>query len=207
MLEKLSEILFKPDEKSGKSNRQNILVYLGILVFLGVTFILLGNRDVGNPSAQTENQMDLTSVFNNSSPNPDSAFSSYVARQEAKLKEILSYIEGVGKVVVSITLDQDSEYLYGYNTSNSGSSTEEYDNSGGRRFITDNSKSQDIVIYRDSSGNENTVVLTEKAPIIKGVLVVAEGAETPEVNARLVRAVKTVLGIPLHKIIVLPYGK
>ncbi|AZR73545.1 stage III sporulation protein AG [Anoxybacter fermentans] len=205
MLQKLWDFLFNPNEKNGKNKRQNALMYISLLAMAGILLMLVSNMMKPSQSflpVSGNQKKEIVQVFSD-----EINSNSYEERLEERLKKVLSLIEGVGKVEVDITIEQGPEYIYGFNTSISNSETEERDNSGGIRIIKDRSESQDIVIIRDKNGEEKPVVRTEKSPIIKGVLVVAEGASNPKVNAELTRAVNTVLGIPLHKICVLPYKR
>lgn len=206
MIEKLREIFFpSKEEGKGKSKRQNALMYLSIIAMLGIFLMLMDNavKTSNTPNDQPEQrEEEAVQVFNKQSDKY-----SYEERLEDRLNKVLGLIEGVGRVEVDITLEQSREYVYGYNTSDSHSETEERDDTGGIRVIKDNSQTKDLVIVRDKNGEEKPVVQTEKAPIVKGVLVVADGASDPRVTAELTRAVNTVLGIELHKICVLPYKR
>ncbi|MCK4259734.1 MAG: hypothetical protein KAX49_12195 [Halanaerobiales bacterium] len=205
MLESFWKFLFKPNEENGKNKRKNILMYLSFLVMLGVLLFMVDNAlktsDVSSYQDISNSQDVVESFGANVTP------LSYEERIEDRLKKVLTLIEGVGKVEVDITIEQSVEYIYGINFSNSFSETEEQDNAGGIRVIKDTSESKDIVVIRGNNGEERALIQTEKSPIIKGVLVVAEGAKDPLVSANLSRAVNTVLGVPLHKICVLPYKR
>lgn len=136
-----------------------------------------------------------------------SASDTYEYRMEKRMKEVLSLIEGVGRVEVDITLEQGTEFVYGVDSTNTKNHTDERDNNGGVRVIEDASDTQKIVLYRNKNGDEQPLIRTEKLPKVMGALVVAEGANDPRVNAEISRAVNTVLGVPLHKICVLPYKR
>ncbi len=204
MFDELRKFFFKPDEKDGKNNRQSVLMYLSFVVMLGILMILWSNRTVptGQPVQQSVSGDESTPVFNTTS-----APNSWETEMEQNMGQILALIDGVGRVKVEITLEKDREFQYGYNSSVTESETEEEDSSGGTRFIKDSSRTQDIVIVRDNNGNEQPVEISKLYPIVKGVLVVAEGAENPKTNAELTIAVQTVLQVDLHKICILPYKR
>jgi stage III sporulation protein AG len=61
-----------------------------------------------------------------------------------------------------------------------------------------------VVLSRNNQGMEGPVLEREMAPEVAGVLVVAEGARSPQVKAGLFRAVQVALGVEPHKVIVLP---
>ncbi|KXZ39636.1 stage III sporulation protein AG [Alkalithermobacter thermoalcaliphilus JW-YL-7 = DSM 7308] len=118
---------------------------------------------------------------------------------EARLEKILSNISGVGQVKVMITFETRGEVTPGFNTVESKETTEEVDSSGGKRVIESQNITQTIVTQNTSRGNE-PILLKTIEPEIKGVIVVAEGAENAHVKEKLFNAVKTVLQVSGHKV-------
>ena len=123
--------------------------------------------------------------------------------EEERLKKILETIKGAGQVEIMITFEIGSEIIPALNTVESVETTEEKDSNGGTRVVNTQNKNNSTVITNDSSGNK-PVVIKEIKPQVKGVIVVAEGAENIEVKAKLYEAVKTVLQIPGHRVQVYP---
>ena len=103
-----------------------------------------------------------------------------VQLQEEKLESILSEISGAGKVEVMITYYGSSEKDIAYETKTSTSGSDK--NSSG-------SEDKKAVI----SGGE-PVVGQEKYPRVKGVIVVAQGADSIEVKRALTDAVTAATG-------------
>ena len=103
-----------------------------------------------------------------------------VQLQEEKLESILSEISGAGKVEVMITYYGRSEKDIAYETKTSTSGSDK--NSSG-------SEDKKAVI----SGGE-PVVVQEKYPRVKGVIVVAQGADSIEVKRALTDAVTAATG-------------
>lgn len=118
---------------------------------------------------------------------------------EARLKEILEKIKGSGKVEVMVTFELGAEIVPALNTVESKDTTEEKDANGGVRTVTSQNITENIVTVGGSSGN-NPMVLKEIKPQVRGVIVVAEGAEDPEVKMKLYDAVKTVLQVSGNKV-------
>lgn len=203
MLQKLWGLIFKSIGEEGKKRSQNTLMYLSLLVMLGILLILWSNltttKKVDLPM-EPKNQVQPTISSN-------SPATGYEADLETSLERILSLIDGVGKVEIKITFEQTKENIYLYNSSVSESQTDENDKAGGIRNMKEYSREQDLVVLRDQDGQERPVTQTEIYPEIKGVLVVAQGAENPKTNAELMRAVNTVLGVDLHDICILPYKR
>ncbi|SHH54235.1 sporulation stage III protein AG [Sporanaerobacter acetigenes] len=121
----------------------------------------------------------------------------YAMLLERKLENILGEIKGVGKVKVMITLEETTEKIPAMNTTQNQEKTSEKDSQGGvREIIREDSSIQ--VVTRGSEGN--IIVLKEIKPEVKGVIVVAEGAENIEVKEKLYQAVKTALGISGNRV-------
>lgn len=114
---------------------------------------------------------------------------------EKRLTSILGELDGVGKVNVMITLDDSSEKVPAANTTKSTETTSESDSEGGTRKIIREDENIQLV---NTSGD--IVVLKEINPNIKGVIVVAEGAEDGEVLESIYEAVTTVLGVASNKV-------
>lgn len=121
---------------------------------------------------------------------------------ERKLENILSKINGVGKVSVLLTYRETSTLVPIYNISASTSTTEEKDTSGGIRTTETENNQKDVI--KDSSSN----VVTEKIvmPSIEGAIITAEGANNPSVKSNIISAVEAVTGVATHKIQVFEMG-
>ncbi|NSW81874.1 MAG: hypothetical protein HPY90_01170 [Syntrophothermus sp.] len=122
------------------------------------------------------------------------------ADMERELAGILSQIEGAGQVEVSLTLVSEGVNSYAVNTKEQKTSSEETDKDGGVRKTTDTNTSQDLVVM----GSQSPLLVEKKAPQVKGVLVVADGAANPAVKEQITRAVETLLDLPATRVLVLP---
>ena len=119
-----------------------------------------------------------------------------------KLENILTKINGVGKVSVLLTYSESSTVVPIYNISQSTSTTEEKDTSGGTRTITSEDNKKDVIT--DSSSN----IVTEKQimPKIEGAIITAEGAKDANIKSNIIVAVEAVTGLANHKIQVFEMG-
>jgi len=182
-----------------KLQKQKLLWLAGIIV-LGIVLLLIGSNDKQAQTPQPETEIkDLAEPqFHSRS----------VMDQEEKilagnLKKILTQIEGAGQLDVTIRLATSRYDRYAVNTTSSRKTTEEKDQVGGTRLINENNDSGQLVLIR--SGQEETPVVEEaRSAQVAGVLVVAQGAKSPEIKARLFKAVQVALGIEPQKILVLP---
>lgn len=123
-----------------------------------------------------------------------------IARQ---LEEVLSLVAGAGEVRVSVTYRAGPRQQVAQNTSETARRTEEKEPDGSLRVTTEEQKTVQAVMARPQAGEE-PVVLQEESPEIAGVLVVASGAQDPLVRRRLSQAAQTLLGLPAHRVQVVP---
>lgn len=128
----------------------------------------------------------------------------YEEQLEWRLKGILEQISGVGQVSVMITLKSSKEIVPAINTVESGSETNERDGDGGTRTIIQQSTDKRVAQGGGSITSDQPLIVKEVMPEVMGVIVVAEGAQRPEVTERLTDAVQTVLGIPAFRVKVYP---
>jgi stage III sporulation protein AG len=133
----------------------------------------------------------------------ETSFRDYEQAYEAKLWDILTKIAGVGEVEVMVTIDSTEELQVEKNTKETQQSTNEKGANGETRFISETSRSADAVIMNQSGGNNPLVVKTTK-PKIRGVVIVAKGAENATVKRLITEAVERGLEVPAHRISVVP---
>lgn len=122
---------------------------------------------------------------------------------ENQLTEILSTIVGVSDVTVMVNLESTEEIVVEKNTRIQDSKTIEQDREGGNREIVDSTRDEQVVIIRDDHGEQPVVLMTRK-PQVRGVLVVAKGAENAQVKAWITEAVQRVLHVQANRVSVLP---
>lgn len=109
----------------------------------------------------------------------------YQKKLEKQLADTISQIDGAGKISVMITFETGSEQVIAYSTDKTTNSSTE----NGRTTSSMTERSQIVLI------GGKPVVLYEVQPKIKGVLVVAEGAENVKVKIEISKAVSTILDI------------
>ena len=125
----------------------------------------------------------------------------YQQQLQKELESILSRIEGVGRVTVMVTLEDEAEIIYARNEESSQRTTNEEDSQGGVRKQLEYDSRGQLVIVQVGSQEEPVAVKIIK-PRVRGVLVVAVGADNPLIRERLTHAVQSVLNVPAYKITV-----
>ena len=129
---------------------------------------------------------------------PAANYSGYEKELERKLEEILTAMEGVGKVEVMITLQDNGEQVLEKDISrNSQEVTEE----GEVKRNTYESHYQEETVFVKESGNEGQpFIAKESVPAVEGVLVVAEGGGNGKVAKNISDAVLALFPVEVHKI-------
>lgn len=123
----------------------------------------------------------------------------YVDMTESKLLKILGTIQGVGKVKLMITLENGTEKIYLVDEKDSVEQVDELiGDENKKNQQTQNSEKKHIIV--DGKNGKEPIIKTEKEPVIKGVVVVCEGADSPIVNQSVLEAVKTALNITTNRI-------
>lgn len=128
--------------------------------------------------------------------------SQYAANSELEVEErleaVLSSIRGAGRVEVMITYETGPEIVTAMNTDTNTNRSETVDND---KESTVEQKTESIKPATVSgNGGTEPIVITEKKPAVRGVIVVAEGADNVAVRLDLQRAVQTVLNVPAANI-------
>ena len=188
--------------------------YMTVVLILGVAFMLFGTLFFGEDSANPPGGGALTAmkqqdtedeeVFgHNDDANAPSTIPDYEASFENQLKDALEAIIGVNDVSVVVNIDASEKKVFQTNKSTSQQTTVETDKQGGERNVTDSSQDEQVLVIRKNE-QEIPVVSETKKPVIRGVLVVAKGAENIHVKQMILEAVTRVLDVPQHKVAVLP---
>lgn len=135
----------------------------------------------------------------NNTYSEDYELSSIEEKLKKELKSTLSQIKGIGKVDLMINFQCSEEYIPAEEKSTSKSVTNEKDNEGGERRITQDTDGSKIVVSTD--GNITKPVMLKRInPKVEGVIIVAEGADDEKIKKDIVLAVSSLFGIPNYKI-------
>ncbi len=161
------------DVKLDKKNKIILLIGALALVFLLVS-------ELGGETEEVSVTRDSASYS-----------AEYTRKIERQLEDILSEINGAGRVQVMVTLDTCYENVYakGYSAK-----TEEND------VETQNETEEEYIIVKKGSNNEECLVVKVYEPQIKGVAVVAEGADNIQVKKAITETVCALFDISSAKV-------
>jgi len=102
-----------------------------------------------------------------------------------------------------VNLDSTPELVVGKNTNTRSSTNQETDKERATRNQNDQSRDEQVVVVQGGKQDQPVILKTLK-PKVRGVLVVAKGADNIQVKAWITEAVQKVLDVPAYKISILP---
>lgn len=116
-----------------------------------------------------------------------------------ELSRALAGIDGAGRVRVKVNLKSRSRKIWERQIRESKRTSQEQDT-----VTTEDNTDNELVFAKNRDGFDQPVLKEELAPVVEGVIVVAEGARDIRTKRLLIDAVTTILGIPAHRVIVIP---
>lgn len=173
--------------------------YLNILILIvTISTVCLIGLDIISLDKSNSSNVRLVntpvSSENNSMTNLE-----YSDTTEKELENILNQIKGVSQVSVMVTYETTAEVVPAMNVTNSTQESEEKDSEGGIRNTKDENITKNVVTSTDKN---SLIVIKEIKPEIKGVVVVAKGAENIVIKNSIIEAVRTIFQIPSYKVMV-----
>lgn len=167
---------------------------LVLLVLAGVMLLVL-SLPSGDSKPEREEEVE-------SSGEGDALFQAmekYAKRQGEATAEILSKVEGIGKVEVMLTLASSEEKITLQNDSLTKNDSSEQDQAGGSRKGSEYQlKEESILVKQD--GEESPYVVQVHSPEIEGVVVVAQGIDSSKKEAEIIEAIQALFQVEPHKI-------
>jgi len=197
--------------KMYKENKK-LPIYLIAAVALGAAILILGRLanepegtrlDILLSDGQRIPDTDLAENYiHNPEPTHPTEFT-YERALEIRLEEFFSVVEGAGRVRVMVSPMAGRETVFAVDTTESRSYSTEADAQGGSRETHQHSNQQQTVMVTDRAGSDRPLVLREIEPRIEGIVIIAEGGDSPFVRDALTRAARAMLGLEAHMIQVL----
>lgn len=200
-----------PTDKTQKK-KPTLYFYLLALLVLGVMLMMVSDffssqsqNSASNEAVPVFEQEKTEDVetFGNKGTSSDKTIADYEESFEHAVKEALEAINGVSDVTIVVNVEATEKKVYQKNRVNQKQVTDETDREGGKRTVEDISDDEQVVIVRNGDQEVPVVQETQK-PEVRGVLVVAKGADDVTIKKWIVEAVTRVLDIPTHKVAVMP---
>ncbi len=171
----------EPDAGGWGGKRNKIL----ILIIIAAIFILAFWNFDSDDKTQKNNISE-----NESHPLIDE----YIEENEKRLEEILTAVQGAGRVKVMISVVEMSEKVIA--TDKKTETKQDVKNDSSVR----NSLQENTTVIYGTGSEEKPFVVKEKLPVPSGVVVTATGAGDESVRLELYEAVKALYGLSGHRI-------
>jgi len=168
MKDRLSNLLEKI-----KNNKKLQIFLLGfvvlVILLVYITYFVQGTNEV---------KTEIVESFNNSTEE-------YIIALEEKLENVLSDIEGAGRVNVAITVSSGFVNQYAYEETS-------------KDTLSSSNTSTNLILV-----NDEPIIISQSYPTIAGVLVVAEGGEKLKVKLDILSSIQTLLDVANENITIL----
>jgi len=192
------------NQKMTKSN------YLIILACIGVLLLILSQWFISSSETEIIEEDHFSEEVKKTERTGQDNYSDPLLELERtyqnELATMLENIAGISNVEVMVNLDATGEKIYQKNLIVGTQTTVESDQGGGSRNIEDLTEEHQVVIIRQGD-TEVPLVVQDKKPSIRGVLVVANGVEQIQLKQWATEAVSRVLDVPPHRISIMPRSK
>ena len=165
--------------KSEKNSKW--ILYIG---FIGIAAILLSTFFSSNDSSEP-------AIHQTYQPSGKQVYTELL---EERVAQIVSEITG-SEATVMITLQSSTENIFAEELRQSDDITANQHGDATRTQLE-----QRFIIVNSPQGGQTALLVTELAPLVRGVVVVAKGADNPEVNRRITNAVMTALDITSRRV-------
>lgn len=197
----------------GGPRRVRAFRWLILIGLIGAALLLIASflniktvpppEDTAAPSPEA-GAAQQAAILSGGGDDPKDPFFDIESSLETRLKEMLEQIVGVGTVSVMINVESTDETVVQLDEKTMQQLTDETDRNGATRHITEITKDGQVAMYEVSGGEQTPIVVKKLRPEIRGVLVVAKGAENATVQRLIVEAIAKGLDVPTHRISVVP---
>ncbi len=153
--------------------------WIVILGFIGMILILI-SEFIPEKTDKKSNEKELYKV------------SDYSSSMEKQIENMLSKIDGVGKVNVTLMVSGTEEYIYAQENKSNISKNGE----------SNSSQNENSYIFIQKNGDKEALVQKVINPVISGVVIVCEGGGNSVVRESVYKAVSVSLNIASNKIYV-----
>jgi stage III sporulation protein AG len=207
--EKLNQFL---SQSSSSKKKKTPLKHLILLLVLGIALMLISHfytggarmKPVTSPTVapvtkQSGQAMKQASLLKSSGSSPNT-IDEYEGYYEDQLENILNSMAGISNVKVLVTLSTGPEKVYEVNKQTTNQQTTEQDSNGGTRTTSNQTTNESLATINQGSGGNTPILITQRGPTFKAILVVANGVDHPAAQERVINAVSTVLDVPSYKV-------
>lgn len=178
------------------------VIRLGLLIVAGLV-LLIASFD-GKEEHKTQTQINTQ---NEEKQSEEQQLNTYIENMETRLTNVLSQVEGIGKVQVMITAKATQEKVVLKDAPYKKTTVKEEDSTGATRESKETTSEEGTILEKQQDGSESPYITKELQPEIEGVVVIAEGAAQKQIEAEINDAVVALFSVPSHKIKVMKMKK
>lgn len=178
------------------------VIRLGLLIVAGLV-LLIASFD-GKEEHKTQTQINTQ---NEEKQSEEQQLNTYIENMETRLTNVLSQVDGIGKVQVMITAKATQEKVVLKDTPYKKATVKEEDSTGAIRESKETTSEEGTILEKQQDGSESPYITKELQPEIEGVVVIAEGAAQKQIEAEINDAVVALFSVPSHKIKVMKMKK
>ncbi len=203
MIEKLKNFIQNYFRKGTENKKRKYVLAIALIAIL---FILLGNLLSPKNELDTELNQETDAKVQEDDIEEVSLIKNVneiEASYEKDLQVMLNQIKGVSEVEVMVNVDSTNVNVYEKDLIMGNQSTDETDKNGGMRNVEDETKETKLVYVRQGD-QEVPVLVQTKKPDVRGVFIIAKGADNATVKKWIVESVSKVLDVPTYRISVMP---
>ena len=171
----------------GRISKNKFTAVLVIVGFIGIALIFLSDFFHTSSTASQQNVSSSDSM------------SSYECKIQSRLEDIISRINGVGKVKVMVTVESGVENVYEKDNKITNDKTQNGGDQSGQTQQNSTSESSHVILS-NQNGGQDALLTKQVKPDILGVVIVCDGGSNPDVQENVLDAVSTALGISSDKI-------
>ena len=178
------------------------VIRLGLLIVAGLV-LLIASFD-GKEEHKTQTQINTQ---NEEKQSGEQQLNTYIENMETRLTNVLSQVDGIGKVQVMITAKATQEKVVLKDAPYKKTTVKEEDSTGATRESKETTSEEGTILGKQQDGSESPYITKELQPEIEGVVVIAEGAAQKQIEAEINDAVVALFSVPSHKIKVMKMKK
>ncbi|GEL77366.1 stage III sporulation protein AG [Tenuibacillus multivorans] len=204
MFQQLKDLL-KMKNDTDRPTKRSYIILIGLigLLFLIVSNIFSSDTNQNEPTELEQEEVFLDKNEDGDSVSEEEAASEIRQQMQKDLSKAIETIEGVSNVQVMLQLEASSLKVYEKNTITGHQRTSETDQNGGTREVEDETIENQTVILRKNN-SEKPLLIQEKNPSVRGVLIIAEGVDNLQIKQMVVESVSRLLDVSTHRIAVMP---
>lgn len=192
IIEKIKS-LWKKNEGTTKNMSKKEKWIMLFLFGLLAAVLLIPMENKSSTDTVSEQTTETKELITSKRTQNMNEYETYLSEQ---LVEILTQLDGAGKVDAWVTVSESEELVFSLEGTEETTSLNEEDSAGGTRTEEKESKNQTVIV--DSNGNPYVTKTIQ--PKVEGVFVVAEGAGNSVVKKNISDAIEVLFGIDAHRI-------